>query len=51
MSDQPDRPPLTPEALAQAIAPHRERIDQIDAQLLELLNQRANQARAIGPQG
>lgn len=48
MSDQPDRPPLTPEALAQAIAPHRERIDQIDAQLLELLNQRANQARAIG---
>ncbi|GHG08492.1 chorismate mutase [Deinococcus piscis] len=52
MSDQPDRPDSSAassaEALAAAIAPHRERIDAIDAQLLDLLSQRAAEARAIG---
>jgi chorismate mutase/prephenate dehydratase len=33
---------------AAAIAKHRERIDQIDAQLLRLLNERASEAQAIG---
>ncbi|WP_261663257.1 prephenate dehydratase [Deinococcus sp. Marseille-Q6407] len=61
MSDQPDSAHPTPghpaaghpapdvsPALAAAIAPHRERIDAVDVQLLELLNQRAAEARAIG---
>ncbi|MCY1701646.1 prephenate dehydratase [Deinococcus sp. SL84] len=48
MSDQPGRPDPTSESLAAALAPHRERIDAIDAQLLDLLSQRAAEARAIG---
>ncbi len=45
MSQPPD---LSPQELAAAIAPHRERIDAIDAQILALLNRRAEEARAIG---
>lgn len=51
MSDPSDHDPSaasSAEALAAAIAPHRERIDALDAQVLELLNQRAAEARAIG---
>ena len=32
----------------QSLAPHRQAIDTIDAEILHLLNQRAAHARAIG---
>ena len=32
----------------QSLAPHRQAIDAIDAEILSLLNQRAAHARAIG---